>query len=266
MEKRPSSVALSQEELFVLLGYLKAPSLMGLDGKILDQLPPSEARAVLKAAERCLVARGHLQPASDHRFTLLTEITGLLATCITPEVSVLVNHNRSEHLDEQLFIHHLRKMTVLHTLPLSGIHQFIALEKKNASLQVITSLMKLSDKNEFQGRAGEIFSSQIMVAREYAQKNRKEECVDILVKGGLKKEFAEKLAVTLMNPLSSTNVVMIRHGKNFNEGQGLNVLQGGNCIWLLRPQDYDSQERRPVEVTAVSSQQVLDALKQMINL
>ena len=114
------SMALSQEELFVILAHLKAERLLGLESEILKGLSGDQISLVMGVAERALMARGFLKPGPENRLQLEPPVFAAVGACAFPETSLIVTRHRPDAVGENYFFHTSRKMIVMHTMPVTA--------------------------------------------------------------------------------------------------------------------------------------------------
>lgn len=262
--KRPA-FSLSQEELFVILTYLKVPSLTGLDNRVLAELSEEQARLILGVAERALIARGFLVPGSEHRLGLEAAVLAMVGACATPEKSLIVTRSRPQAPPEAYFFHTARKMTVLHTTPMTAIHQFVMLEDLTALWRSAMNILALDASDAIlkcpPGQLPEAFVSQ---ARDAAQEKGGQEALKILSQTQLDSQTAEQFAATLANPTANTTLVFIEAATS--KADGFTLLQGPNGTWLLKPVGNGSSIDKPVFLKPLAKDEISGEVKALVGL
>lgn len=254
------SSGFSQEELFVILSYMKITDLLGLDVNVLQGLNEEQISLVMGVAERALIARGFLIPKGE-QLALADVPHALVRTCTNPETSLLLSCHYPEQDEENYYYHLAREMKVLHTVPMTAIHQFIAMESLTATLQSALSVLNLGDPPALKCESGYIPDAIVRQAQETAQQGR--DVYDILNASGLQQSTAQAFANTLKTPRLNHSVVFVQHLKNGDSRvDGFALLGGENGLWLMYPADQtESQEQKMIFVQPTTPQAVAQKLK-----
>lgn len=256
--KEVLTFALSQEELLVVLAYLQATSLLGFDIEVFQGLGDTEREMVFSVAERALMARGFLRPGADGRLQLEPAIFATVGACAMPDETIVVTRNPAGALQEKYFFHCSRRMVVLHTVPVSAIHQFIAFEEKSAILRAILSILALSDRPPLSCSATVLEQESLLSARDAAEKGA-HSARAFLLQAGLEENTAEELAQSLASLSASTTLVRVAQ----DEAAGFTLLQAKNGDWLLSPEDPES-EKPKVSVVPVSSEEIRERVRSLL--
>lgn len=264
-KKESLAVSLSQEELFVILGYLEVSSMMGLDGSVLDDLGEDRIRLVLGVAERALVARGFLAPGESDNFKLDPTILAIAVTCATPEHTLVVTQNRPDKLAQAHFFHTARKMVVEHTIPASSIHQFIVLKDREAMVQSALSILAPDFQDALSCPCGRVPEYLVTQARDAALQGGQAAALSVLAQTKLEPVTAEQFSLTLAHPLANATMVYIEHqeqGEMFADG--FTVLQGTNGAWILRPVEDSSLSEEYVLLKPASTAEISQEFKMLV--
>jgi len=243
--KNALSVSLSQEEVLAVLAYLEAPSLVGLETEILQGLGDDERRLVLGVAERALIARGFLRPGADNRLELAPEVQATVGACAFPEESVIVTRSPVNAIQEKYFFHCSRRMVVLHVIPMTAIHQFVALEEKQDMLKAMLSILSLADLPAPACPPATLEQETLLAARDAAEKGT-EAALALLSPAGLEDVTARELARSLTTLTASTTLVRVAQ----KEAAGFTLLQAENGAWVLSPQNGEGENHRVLAVPA----------------
>lgn len=251
------SFAVSQEELFVILAYLKAKSMVGLDPEIFKGLDEKQVRLALGVGERALIARGFLTHGSNHHLQLEPPVFATVGACAFPETTILITRTRSKALAENYYFHTSRKMIVMHTIPMTAMHQFIAVEEKSAVTKAILSILDLNSIPAQPYPEGKITRAVLGKARDATLESGSEAVLEILSsQDKMDRETASALAETLAHPVANTTLAYVE--KQGETTDGCTILQGEEALWLLSPTNDRDDENALVSVRPVSS---LDATK-----
>ncbi len=264
-EQTPLSVVLSQEELFVILAYLKVKSLMGLDPRVLDDLSEKEIRLVMGVAERALIARGFLGRGGDQKMQLHPAILALVGACAAPEQSLIMTQARLQAFQENLFFHTARQMIVVHTIPLTAVHQFVMLEDKDGIAKAVLSALKLDDKPAPPCAEGYLPDEMVTMARDAAQEEGQDAAEDVLSQSELPTNTAREFAASLAMPIANTTLVALRHRPEQDLAEGFTILEGANGLWLLKPENnLNGHADKSIALRPVSTQEVVAELKALL--
>lgn len=259
------TVALSQEELFVILAHLNLSGLMGLDGSIFDNLTESQTQLVLVVAERALIARGFLRPGNSGGLELLPTILLLMNICIEPTNSLVVTRNYPKNTSIAYFFHTKDGITVAHTCPASGIHQFVVLKGQTDFIDSVLRILDLQDSPTIDCLPGKIEESVMVRANQVADAQGLSGVLSVLKQSSLNTEATHELAVTFTQPIANTTIVCINHKKSADSSaEGFTILQGSNGLWMLKPIEGVNTTGNMIEIAPASSQNVVSAVKTLI--
>jgi len=262
--KSSLSIALSQEELFVILAYLHAENLLGLEPEIFKELSKDQINLVMGVAERALVARGFLKPGPENRLQLEPAVFATLGACAFPETSLIVTRHRPDAVGENYFFHTSRKMIVMHTMPVTAIHQFIAVEEKTAVARAVLSILSMDSLSKPKCAAGQIEQAILVNARDTAQGQGSEEAFKMLSQTNLGKKTAQELAETLTHPVANTTLAYIKHNVEGQPSDGFTILQGQNALWLLAP--VEGAKTELISILPVSAEDAARRVKTLMKL
>jgi hypothetical protein len=261
MDKKKSlTVALSQEELYVVMAYLGANVLLGLDNAPLKELSEDQYKLVMRVAERALIAREFLIPDDNKKFKLNDAIHALIGTCAAPDKSLIIKRTYPNKLPEEYLFHLSRKMIVLHTSPLTAIRQFVALADKEAMLQAALSILELTSSGKPCPPA-QLTENKLAMVREAMDNNNPEEARMLLKDSNWESVTIEFFIEALKTIVHSDTIAYVVH-KSDGDGivTGSTLLKAENGLWLLTSIS-DSQ----LEVRLTSPDQVNKYLKKLTN-
>ncbi len=256
------SLALSQEELFVGMLHLKVETMPGLDLGIFKELDEHQTSLMMGVAERALLARGFLRPDQRGDLQLEPAIKGLLYACTFPDKSLFVTRTRPEIGPEEYFFHTYRRMFVMHSIPVTAIHQFIAVEEKNATAKAVLSILNLTTLPKPDWNGGQAELAIFEKARDVAMEKGIDEAIKVLSQTSLNKETTKILAQTLVLPIANTTFAYINHRDNSHPPQGFTILQGKNELWLIEPIEDPKDEL--ISIMPVSSEDIIKRVKTLL--
>ena len=261
----PLSIMLSQEELAVVVHYLEADTLLGLEPELFAGLSANQVTLVLGVAERALVARGFLKPGADNRFQVEPAVFAVVGACVFPETSLIVTQIRPGTLAETCFFHISRRMIVMHTIPMTAIHQFIAVEEKEAIARAVLSILDLDVSFEQPlGEPAQVGQAILVHARDVAQAEGPGAAFHVLSQTNMNEEVARELAATLAQPVANTTLAYIEHKEEGELSDGFTVLQGQGALWLLTPVEDSATES--ILVLPVSAEEAIQRVKALLKL
>jgi len=259
-KKQVLSFALSQEELFVALSYLKSREIAGLEIERLTALSDKEQSLVLGVAERALIARGFLIREPNMRLNLVAPVLAVLGSCANPETSVILSITYTNSHEEQYYFHSARKMRVIHTIPSTTIHQFMAVEDNTAMIHAILSALSLADVQTRKLGTGKIAYNSLERARDIALEEGSFKAKEILSEE-LEMPLAEAFAEALTGVISNATIVVINQD-DIKESQGFSILKGEESLWLMSPSGTSGNNKTSkIKVQAVSSNEVVELIQ-----
>ena len=202
-QKELIDISLSREELFVVMRLLKAQTLPGFDlswlKRGLDGLLSDDIRQELEVATNALIARGYItdvkpsSEASPLTMSMPSPLIALVGTCAFADYNVLLAlHTRQGQ--RQMYLHQLRELGVVHTMPLPDIHQFEAVDGRVGILRVIDATLGLHKQTSLVLPAGKALVVDVQAARDAALAGRVDEAEGLLLRGGLPTATAQVLS------------------------------------------------------------------------
>ena len=257
-DKKAISFSLSQEELKILLAYLEASELIGLDPEAFQLLSEKEMQLVMGVAERALVARGFLKPG-ENRLKPEEIVHAVVGACVSPETSLILSRHYSKAYVESYFFHTSRKMIVLHTVPIMAIHQFIALENRDAVVRAAVSVLQMGESASPQCPAGDLEQDVLIKAKEISEKRGVDGGKSVLSKTSLDPSTVREFSNTLASFVADTTFAFIKHSSQKESANGFSILQGSNGTWLLIP-----GEKGRIGIQPVSSKDVFTKVMTLI--
>lgn len=238
MKAEQLTINLTQEDLFVVLQYLKTPQMMGLDIQVLQQATEEQIKLALSVAERGLIARTFLQPKENGTLQLDPTIMAIGITCTQPEQSLIISNQPAGKPSELLFFHWHRQMRVIHTVPISGIHQFAVL-KDDAAIhraveQAVAQTSKTISINDSSITSAVLTDEVIKKTRKYVENGELAIAEKELVAYGATAQFASAFVQTVAQPMFVQINSYLNH-LEMSQSQGMTLLQGDKTSWLLKP-------------------------------
>ena len=263
MEKKTTlTFAISQEEALVILAYLGVKELMGLDMSVFADLSDEQRILLLGVAERALYPRGFLVTAPDGQLQLAEAVNSLVRACTNPDASLVMRSSYPERPAEEFYFHRARKLSVLHTIPLTAIHQFMAVENRGALARAALSTLNIAGLPELSCPGGKLSQAALDAARQTALEQGEAAAVEALTDAGLPRATAQVLAKTLAGGGLNHSVLFAHHegGKNVRL-EGFALIGGPDGVWMLKPLDEPSGQ---VEVRPTGAAEIGQLLKDWI--
>lgn len=227
------ALALSQEELLVVLAYLEVDQLPGLEKDFLGGLPPEVARHGYLVAERALVARNFLRRGTAGRLQLDSSVLAVVGTCARPERTVVVCRRQPDIPEACYYFHASRRMNVLHSIPLTSIHQFIAYADRRLAGRALLSILSLRDQDVSNCPPGSLPASDLRAAATAVQSGEDASKLKRWL-GSLPSTTATYLASSLSAPVAHTTLAFVA-GNGRSAGTGFALLEGVGGLFLLEP-------------------------------
>jgi hypothetical protein len=209
----PVSVALSMEEVYILLRLLHARSIPGLDLTPFELdargIPSEPARRALAAATNGLIARGVLEPefpartdaskggtseeAAPRKLEAPAEVIALLGACAFGSYTLrIVTLSRAREVN--VYLHELQRVGVAHTIPVAGIHLFTGLRGREGVLHEVRALLGLREQSAVGGAALTIPEPALFAARDAALIGRNAVSSQLLQGAGVPRPIASAFA------------------------------------------------------------------------
>ena len=226
----------------------------------LKKLPEEQAKLIIAIVERELFARG-LLVEKEGKLRPTDVIHAIVGACAAPDTTTIIARNVSGKPEESYYFHTSRKMVVFHSIPVAGIHQFVALEDRTALTKSIFSLLSLGEVSVVQSRSGTVREEGIVAGRNAIENTESAE--EILKASGLESEVAKPFAQALTNPSFSITFLHISNQQN-GEGQektdGFSLLKGeDNNLWMLQP-----LPEQKVFIEQVDDRQIVQKIRSML--
>ena len=260
MKKKESlSFAVSFEELLVLLYHFKRKELAGLDQSPLNDMSEKEKNLLMAVAERALIARGFLTRGVDNKIKMIDPVLALVGTCLESEISLVVKNTPTNSMEQLFFFHTARKMRVMHTTPMTGVHQLIAVEDDKAFLKALVSAISLGDVQRLNCKDSTLDLAVLTAVRDEALEKGAEVAAKTLLENNLLEDTAKEFAQSLSIPVSNTTISFIRSLDDVVEG--FTLFKGQNSLWLITPNNDDDL----VSIKNVSSNDVIHKLKSLVS-
>ena len=269
MDTKQVSVALSQEELFVLLAYLEVDSLMGLNNGILHDLSKEQIQLVLGVAQRALIARGFLTPTNEeNRYQLVPLILSLIGTCVKPDSSLIITYDRPQSPAETYFYHQANSELVQHTIPVQAIHQFIEVTDPSLPVEAVTTLFRVNNQPAPTATTQLIQIPQAIFtqARQIAFDNGANSARQTLIGANVEKSQATALAQTLAQPIANMTLVALQHQANgSSNADGFTILHGSNGFWLLQPTEDTNMPEEFINIQPITGTTVTNRVTALVH-
>jgi uncharacterized protein YkvS len=199
-----------------------------------------------------MIARGFLIRDTDNNLKLSAPVFACLSACAESDKSLVIQYTIHDGYEEYYFFHAARKMRVIHTIPITTIHQFIAVEDDVALNRAIVSVLKLSKEDKINCPTVVIDLSILNKARDLALDGKIKETEKLINKSIKDETVSATLARSLSGPISNTTLIY-SDGK---EKTGFSIYQSKNGMWMLKPFDDDEKSEK-IHVRPVDSNEVI---------
>jgi len=258
------ALALSQDELLVVLRYLNAKHLAGLEVEGLKQDTEENFDLAMAVAERALIARGLLGQTDENKMELSPYVFAVVGACAWPEMSVIISRHETNHLEENYFFHTSRRMHIAHTVPITMIHHFLALEDRSNWIKSILSALSLNSEFTNQTQVSAVLPMKSLAdARETAIQGGGNAALEMLVSHALEGQSAECLSRALAQATSNTVFSFIDHGKDHVEG--FSLMQTPDKQWLIEPLPGSNEHFESVRIQTVSEKEIIQKVKSLLS-
>ncbi len=202
LEGQRIAIALSREEVFIVMRLLKAKDIPGFDLSWLnirdDGTAPDEVMSSLESATNALIARGYLTPdaAAPEGVTKMdmpSPVIALVGACAFGVDSILLSLHKPDG-PKVIYLHELRELGVVHTMPFPDIHRFEAVEGRPGVLRVIEETLGLRTQPALVLPAQRALVVDVQAARDAALAGRVDEAEGFLLRSGLSSTTAQVLS------------------------------------------------------------------------
>jgi len=229
---------LSQEELYVLLTYLKAPAPVELDdfeAQVVGGMPSDQKVRLLRAVERCLLAREYLRPNEDRTLSVNPAIATVVQACAAPEQSWFLLHRRREQAATTLCFHRRGELIVSLHKPLEGMHHFVAFADNKLIEQTILGLLAAGEAKAVACAPGTIPMTILGLLTNDSQQLDASGTAARLLDAGLDSTTAAALTHSLEGLQSITILTRVAHSGGAKPTAEVNVtvIADGSTLWLL---------------------------------
>jgi hypothetical protein len=239
-----AAFALSQEELYVLLSYLKAPTPIELDdleAQIFQGMPSDQKVTLLRAVERCLLARECLRLNADRTLSVHPSVAQAVQVCASPERSWFVLHRRRGEEATVHCFHRRAELFVLLTKPLAGMHHFVVFADDGFMRQTASDLIAAGAAKAVACAPGTMPTEVLGALTDPSQPLERAAVAAKLAKAGLTPDTAEHFAQSMEGLQSITILTRIVHvaGKKPTPEVNVTVVADGSTLWLLAQESAD---------------------------
>lgn len=244
---RGVKIALSREELYLIMRLLKAKHLPGYDLAWLqarkDDTLPKEVNRALEAATTALMARGYLVPGSRPaegekiQVNVPSPVLALVGACAFGEYSIfLMLHG--EQARKQIYLHEYRGLGVAHTLPLVDVHLFEALAGRAGVLALIERTLGLHEQRKAPLPEGKAAASAVEIARDQALAGERTQANETLTEAGVPPRTAGALvdAIQVATALGSITIARRPESQERKVGSLALVVTPDTCFMLIPDQ------------------------------
>lgn len=197
-------MALSREELYVVMRLLKAKQIPGFDLTWLNMAPNGSAaedvQMVLEAAANGLIARGYLSPASmptgvgPVHVSMPSSVIALVGTAAFSDYTIFLSLRHTPTGPLRVYLHGFQKLAVLHSMSMTSIHLFEPLDGRDGVLKAVNELFHLRSQTSLSLPEGEVSASAMESAQEAAIAGNVALATQLLLEGGLPPQTAQALA------------------------------------------------------------------------
>jgi len=195
MTSKPTTLRLSQEELLFLVRALSFPDLPGIGDKPWGDIDLDSAQRAYQAAGRGLLARNLTSIDEGDDVSVDESVTEILTTSAYPNNMAAILIEQGADQAEQIFYYGSEERSIRHSIDGFKIHSFESRKDTDMGFGEIDRLIPPT-KWKFTSNIFEIDQGHFEQAVQAAQIS-KEDCVKILNKSGLDKDYIQHLSTTL---------------------------------------------------------------------
>lgn len=261
MDKKSALVInLSQEELLVVLAYIGAKKLLGFNYSVSENTTAEEYQSSMKTAERDLFARGFLVQGENQKFKLNDIVFAIVGACASPEQTLLIHKVCPQKPSKDYWFHQSRKMFVLHTIPMTYIHQFISLGGKKALLTSAFSVLEIQGSKTPGDTSVKIKEDIFKKIRDSLQEGKIDLAKSYLIEAGWKDPTLTRFLSSMQNPVFSCTIShIIHHPDGDGDIQAFSLLQSINGLWKF------VNEADQINVMSSDSEEIFKLISDMLS-
>jgi hypothetical protein len=261
MDKKSALVInLSQEELLVVMAYLGAKKLLGFNYSVSENTTAEEYQSSMKTAERDLIARGFLVQGENQQFKLNDIVFAIVGACASPEQTLLIHKVYPQKPSEDYWFHQSRKMFVLHTIPMTYIHQFISFGGIKALLTSAFSVLEIQGSKTLSYPSAKIKEGILIKVRNLLQEGKIDLAKSYFIEAGWKDPTLTMFLSSMQNPVFSCTIShIIHHPDGDGDIHAFSLLQSKNGLWKF------VSEGDQINVMSSDSEEIFKLISNMLS-
>lgn len=235
MNEAPPSLTFSHEEIVLLLGLLRVPTMPGIGTEPFAGLSPEQTRLLLGSAERSLQARGLLRWQAEGD-TLHVEkfVLALLGPCCLPEFSVIVTRGPKDGLPETVYVHAAQTMIVEHAVTGPALHTFAAFRSWDEVMPRLLAFLDVQDAEAAPSLEGTISEDLLGRATQTADREGAPAATALLEREGIPAALAGLLARGLQQRKTNLALAAVDHRQGDTPVSAFVLTMGGGGLWLFK--------------------------------
>jgi hypothetical protein len=235
----------------VLLTYLKAPApveLEDFEAQVFRDVPAEQKVTLLRAVERCLLAREYLGPNDDRTLSVNVGIARVIQACASPDQSWFVQHRRRGEAEIAHCFHRRAELFVVLTRPLEGMHHLVAFVDDKLIQQTVLDLVAAREATAVVCDPGTVPMTVLGLLTKDSQQFDPSTAAAQLVEAGLTPGTAEGFTRSLEALQSITILTRVTHTTGMKPTPEVNVtvVADGSTLWLLAQESAERLSVRSV--------------------
>ena len=258
--ERMNEATLSHEELILLLHFIKADGIPGLDPDPIGDLNDIEKKRRLIYAERALRARNMARIDEDGKLDLREELLAFAAVCAFPQQSLVVQHFPQPGNSSRFFGHLRVGVVVAHTVPEAPLHHFQFCEGINALIDKIITFCSFPDQIDASIELPSTDLSMVQKIRTALADSRMAELWSEIDTDNAEEKNLSQLTTILKNPHALTVIngySLLFDGEIFK--QQVSFLHNEIGMWLILDQKELSNKVRFRSINAIDLKEMLSS-------
>ena len=259
------SMLLSQEELVVLLRILRAPGILGLDTKFLNNMSTEQVAAALVAAERSLYARGLIQVnENENRVDIDATALALVGTCLLPEYTLMAFSNDDNSLPSIHYYHVSSSLAVEFFSREQGLLSFLGTDQAQKLLPSIENILRLRNQKAPAKQSICLPEDSFVQAWENMKSGKRKLAEEIFQKEKAHKPTFDALLKSLEKPICNGSVIRLdATTDNKNQTSGFSFIEGKDGIWIISPEKKN--DTAWVNISPCSADEVRASICALLN-
>ena len=229
-------LSLSDEELYVILLFLKAPQIAGFDGlDQINQLTDSYRHEILGVAERALIARGFFTVDENRSLKLLPPVFAAVGASAFPDYYIQLYRQIGTNPAEAGYFGKSENIFVFWASKLPKIHTFVVFESVKEYKDAISRSIPLGNYSNSLSNVSVLPNTVIDEMAKVTSPETVSGFSKHLKTHGMENDIADQFAHEVLNRKAITSLNRInREGNEAQVVEAMTFLEGEKYLWHMQ--------------------------------